>query len=269
MLQRSARTVASGSTSPCLATAVDSPVNADSMACKSLARNRRRSAGTLSPAASRTTSPGTSSVEGRRCLQPSRRTVTSLLTERASAARASSARPSWMKPIAALIRVTPKITPESTHSPRKAVTAPATSSTSTSGWTNCSAKRSSGPLPAFGVIRFSPCKARRLRTSLSANPSSQLACRRVAASSAAMKCQATRSGVFAFILPSGQGRPLALEDRRFQCILLNYRAVLDSPPRTRPLRHGSQAAAPAPVDGVGKLDNGQIAGARLRTMRLI
>jgi hypothetical protein len=191
MLQRSASRVLSGNASPPLATAVDSPVSAASMACRSLARNSRRSAGTLSPAASRTTSPGTSSVDDRRCLQPPRRTVTSLMTERASAASALSARPSWMKPITALTRVTPKITDASTHSPRMAVTSPARTSTSTSGCTNCRAKRSIGPRLGAGVRRFSPCCERRQATSAASSPCSKLAVRRAAASSAGRECQAT------------------------------------------------------------------------------
>jgi hypothetical protein len=85
-------------------------------------------------------------VDASRCLQPPRRTVTSLLTERASAASASSARPSWMKPITALIRVTPKITPESTHSPRKAVTTPASEQHQNQGLHELQGKAQQRPL---------------------------------------------------------------------------------------------------------------------------
>ncbi len=194
----------------------------------------------MSPAASRTTSPGTRAVDGRRCLQPPRRTVTSLVTERARASRAFSARPSWMKPIAALISVTPKITPESTHSPRIAVTTPASSSTTTSGWTNCRAKRSNGPLPGLGVIRFSPCCARRLATSSSASPSSKLAVRRVAASSAGRQCQAVGWADSSLILfprmpaqtPGPRGIPEAVTvDNRTACIHGRFSPESDGRPR--------------------------------------
>jgi len=124
MLARSASTLSAGSASACLATAVDSPVSEASVTCSARTSNSRRSEGTLSPAASHTTSPGTSSAASTRRRRDSRSTVTSLATLRARAASASSARPSWMKPISALISTTPRITPASAHSPRKAATAP-------------------------------------------------------------------------------------------------------------------------------------------------
>ena len=123
MFARSASGVSAPSASQCLPTAADSPVSAASAAFIARASMTLRSAGTRSPAASHTKSPGTSARAFSRCLVPLRCTVASLATLRASAASAFSARPSWMKPTRALIRTTPIMTPESTNSPRKKVMA--------------------------------------------------------------------------------------------------------------------------------------------------
>ena len=94
MQVRSAMPLSAATGSTPLETAVDSPVNEASVTCSARASKRRRSAGTLSPAASHTTSPGTSVTASMRRRWPARSTVTSLATLRASAASASSARPS-------------------------------------------------------------------------------------------------------------------------------------------------------------------------------
>ena len=67
MLIRSARTVSLGMVRIPFSTGTDSPVSADSAIRKSLARNRRRSAGTLSPDWRSTISPGTRSSDDTRC----------------------------------------------------------------------------------------------------------------------------------------------------------------------------------------------------------
>ncbi len=91
MLRRSARTVSRASASVPFPTGSDSPVRADSSICRSRLRKRRRSAGTLSPPWSRTTSPGTSSVAETRVCSPLRRTVDSVVMVLASASMAWTA----------------------------------------------------------------------------------------------------------------------------------------------------------------------------------
>jgi hypothetical protein len=54
-----------------------------------------------------------------------------------------------MKPITALIRVTPKITPASTHSPSSAVTVPASSRTTNQRLTELQSKAEHWPLARF------------------------------------------------------------------------------------------------------------------------
>ncbi len=92
-----------------------SPVSAASCACRLRARISRRSAGTLSPLARCTRSPGTSSSAGTLWRRPSRVTEACGDSMREIAASAFSALPSWTKPMMALITTTPRITAVSTQ----------------------------------------------------------------------------------------------------------------------------------------------------------
>ena len=74
-------------------------------------------------------SPGTSSSAGISWRSPARVTMACGDSMLRMASSASSARPSWMKPITALMITTPKITPESSQWPSRAVITPAASST--------------------------------------------------------------------------------------------------------------------------------------------
>ncbi len=110
-------------------TGTDSPVSMDSSMRRSRSLNRRRSAGTLSPDCSMTTSPGTRLSAGRLINLPSRLTMARGESMPRMASSAFSALPSWMKPITALISTTPRMTPLSIQWPSSAVTTPAPSST--------------------------------------------------------------------------------------------------------------------------------------------
>ena len=75
-------------------TAIDSPVNIASCTRRPLAASNRRSAGTLSPASSRTTSPGTNSAASMLIREPPRNTEACGASIDRIADIASSARPS-------------------------------------------------------------------------------------------------------------------------------------------------------------------------------
>ena len=114
------------------------------------------SAGTRSPPASITMSPGTSSTLFTRIFLPSRRTTASATTIFMRASSALSAFDSWRKPMMAFTTTTMKITLASTHSPRNPVTTAAAISTSTRGAVNCRASRTHEGVPPRTLTRFSP-----------------------------------------------------------------------------------------------------------------
>ena len=95
----------SGSVSATLPAGRLSPVRADSSICSELAAIRRPSAGTWSPAASRTTSPTTSSSAGISASAPSRRTRAVSFIIDLSAFIALSALPCWRRPTTAFSSV--------------------------------------------------------------------------------------------------------------------------------------------------------------------
>ena len=164
----SAASAATGSTD--FWTGTDSPVSADSSIWRLRAVIRRRSAGTRSPDARCTRSPGTSSSAGMVMRLPSRTTVALSDSMLRMAFSACSALPSWMKPIAALITTTPTITAASTISPSRALTAAAAISTRIRILLNWAANRHSALRPAGGVRRFGPCRASRSAASSALRP---------------------------------------------------------------------------------------------------
>ena len=99
-----ARSSPSGISTP-LEAGTLSPVSADSSICNALAAMIRPSAGTSSPAASRTTSPTTTSSAAISASDPSRRTRAVAFTIALSAFIALSALPSWRRPTTALSTV--------------------------------------------------------------------------------------------------------------------------------------------------------------------
>jgi hypothetical protein len=88
-----------------LAVGTLSPVSADSSICGALASTMRLSAGTWSPAESRTTSPTTSSSAGTSAASPSRRTRAVAFSIELNAFIALSALPSCRSPMTALSTV--------------------------------------------------------------------------------------------------------------------------------------------------------------------
>ncbi len=126
-------------------TGTDSPVRADSSTWKFFVSNSRRSAGTRSPEASSTTSPGTRRSASSAWRWPSRRTRACSESMSRMASSALAALPSWTKPISALTTTARRITALSTQKPSSAVTSEANSIMYSRTLWNCRSKRSSGP----------------------------------------------------------------------------------------------------------------------------
>jgi hypothetical protein len=120
----------------CLCTGRDSPVSRDSSSVKLVAATRRRSAGTLLPDSSSTTSPGTMSPASISRAAPSRSTSARGLTRLRSASAVRSAECSWWVPMSALISTAAKMNAASDHWPSAAETSAAPSSTYMSGLLN-------------------------------------------------------------------------------------------------------------------------------------
>ena len=126
---RSPRGASSATAPACLSQGRDSPVSTASLARRPLACRMRRSAGTLSPEASSTTSPGTRVWASTTARTPPRSTVACSDSMRRMASSEDSALPSCKKPISALITTAPSSTPVSSQCPSAAVTTAATSIT--------------------------------------------------------------------------------------------------------------------------------------------
>ena len=122
MQNLSPRTFSDGTGSIFFWTGTDSPVKADSSACMSRSSKSLISAGNLSPERNKTTSPGTISAASITCFFPSRITVAFEARLSSKASIALRAFVSWIYPIIALIKTTPKMTAESTYSSKKKVT---------------------------------------------------------------------------------------------------------------------------------------------------
>ncbi len=98
---RSPSSVSASTGSGVLATGTDSPVRAASSMRSSRELRIRRSAGTRSPEARRTTSPGTRSAAGMSTIRPSRWTRVRGASMARIESSADAARPSWTKPMSA------------------------------------------------------------------------------------------------------------------------------------------------------------------------
>ena len=121
-------TPASSATGPvCFDDGTDSPVSAASSIRSWKLSMRRTSAGTLSPGARRTTSPGTRSAAGIVVHAPSRRACASAESMPRMPASAFSARPSCRNPMTALMIATAMITQKSSQSAMIALIAAAPS----------------------------------------------------------------------------------------------------------------------------------------------
>ena len=115
-------------------TGSDSPVSAASWTWRSRASRRRASAGTMSPADRRTTSPGTSSRRGSSFHCPSRKTVAVGAMHSRSFSAAFCERHVWTTLMATLKATIPAMSAASTVSPSSAESPLATRRTSASGF---------------------------------------------------------------------------------------------------------------------------------------
>ncbi len=151
-------------------TGTDSPVSAASSIRSVFAPIRRRSAGTLSPEASSTTSPGTSSAAGTVVRRPSRITATfsGTMPRRASIARL--ARNSWRKPIRLLSTTTASTTRPSVTLPTATASSEAASRTQISGLLTCRQSIVRGPSPERRSRTFGPKDASLRRICAAAGP---------------------------------------------------------------------------------------------------
>ena len=114
---RSASTTASPTAATSFITGTDSPVSSASSMVRLRKRMSRTSALTRSPASSSSTSPGTICSAAMPMRRPARRTEARGASMPAIAFIAFSARPSWMKPISALMITTAMITVKSDKCP--------------------------------------------------------------------------------------------------------------------------------------------------------
>ncbi len=227
---------ATGSTR--LSTGTDSPVSAASSTCRLRERSSRTSAGRLSPEASSTTSPGTSSAASTSCCLPSRSTTACGASRWRIACSAASALPSWTKPISALRTTTAAMTPLSIQWPIAAVTPAATISTISSRLLNCRPSRTSTPGGRASVRRFGPWTFRRRAASSRVRPCGS-ACSAASTASASMACQAgagLASGdgeARSVTTVIGRGSGWAFEDGRAHPACLGVHAEACRNPRPR------------------------------------
>ena len=137
-------------------TGSDSPVSAASCTRRFALSTRRRSAGTTLPASRRTTSPGTRSREEISRIWPSRRTRTTGVDIRFSAAIAFSARYSWLNPRIALSTTIVRIAIASFQSPRRADATAATMRMTTISAVICSQRIAHGLFWPRSTSSFGP-----------------------------------------------------------------------------------------------------------------
>ncbi len=128
------------------------------------------SAVTMSPASSRTRSPGTSSGAGTRSVSPSRTTRAVGLAIRLRASSACSARYSWTNPTIPLRTTIARMTNVSLRSPRRAVMTAATIRTTIIAFVNCSTSRRQGGFFPRSTSSLRPWRSRRAAASGAARP---------------------------------------------------------------------------------------------------
>ena len=148
----------------------DSPVSSASSIRSACACNRRRSAGTRSPASISTTSPGTSAATSATCGAPERSTRAWGVSRSRSADMAASALPSCATPTSALISTTPRITVASTQWPSTAASAAEASRKPISALANWAPKRCSQLCRGGSGKVLGPCSCSRRAASASSSP---------------------------------------------------------------------------------------------------
>ena len=154
----------------CLETASDSPVRMDSFTASPAACISVLSAGTLSPASSRTKSPQTSSRAGMVCHLPSRHAVAVGAVRLRSDSSVCSVRYSCKKPRIALSRTMRIMVTASVISPRNAEMPVAASRINTITSRNCPRNMRRGRRFAVAASSFSPSCFSRSRAVLVVRP---------------------------------------------------------------------------------------------------
>ena len=186
----------------------DSPVSEASCARRLAESSRRRSAGTMLPSSSSTTSPSTRSRAGRISSAPPRTTRAVGAESDRSASSDDCALRSCTMPITAFTTTMAKMMPASAHSRKSAESTAATTRMSTMGSPSCSRTMAPSVLGGFEASSLGPFWARRRRASASVRPSGEVssaasttlvgfACQGVAAASA------RGEGAAAAAVPSG------------------------------------------------------------------
>ena len=186
---------ASGTSAPTVAsadfaTAMASPVRTDSCTSSELDANSRPSAGTRSPAARTTTSPGTSSSASNRTSRPSRRTVAVVTVICRRASSAASARDSCTNPIVALSNTTTTIATGVSHSrDTTRLTAAAINRMTISRSWNCRMKDRHAGSRRAAASRFGPYSASRRAASGDDSPVERSTSSPAATARAGRACQ--------------------------------------------------------------------------------
>src|SRR4051794_15462998 len=192
-----------------------SPVRADSSTSSVAHSSNRPSAGTTSPASTRTTSPGTSSSAGSRHSSPPRRTRAFRISIFCSAATAAAALPSCCSPRSALKSVSDTTTRPVASSPSAKLPIAAASRTScieSRYWRRNARQRGSG---RASTNRFGPISASRRSASAPARPTWTSTSSSRVASSAGSACHLVVSS--AAIRIAGRVCSVAMVPRPFRC----------------------------------------------------
>ena len=152
----------------------DSPVSEASCARRLAESSRRRSAGTMLPSSSSTTSPSTRSRAGRISSAPPRTTRAVGAESDRSASSDDCALRSCTMPITAFTTTMAKMMPASAHSRKSAESTAATTRMSTMGSPSCSRTMAPSVLGGFEASSLGPFWARRRRASASVRPSGEV-----------------------------------------------------------------------------------------------
>ncbi len=161
---------ASSTASAIRVTGADSPVSIEESTSR-VPSMSRASAGTRSPSAIISTSPGTTSTAGTAWATPSRRTEARAGRYLPSASTARSACCSWTKASAPLSRITPTIAMLRLTVPATHASPAATHSSSASGWISCRSSASGHCLRPGGGKALGPLTSNRRAASREVRPS--------------------------------------------------------------------------------------------------
>ncbi len=161
---------AAGPVPAVLSTGTDSPVSADSSTCNAAPSTSHPSAGTMSPASTTTTSPGTICAAGTCCWAPPRTTRAVGAVSSLSAASARSARISCTTPTVVFSTITARMTIVSCTSRVSVVRVMAPSSTRMSGSRNCVSTRCHHGRRGGRGGSLRPYRSRRRRASTGSSP---------------------------------------------------------------------------------------------------